>query len=458
MDGPRSRRNFLCLTAGAAAATVGVACSGSDDRKKAAAERAKKSAAGADRTLRIVQWSHYVPAYDTWFDNEYTKRWGEENDAEVVVDHIPFAEVAARADAVVASKRGYDIFGFVDPPPVYEDEVIDHREIVEELEARYGKMTSLVERSVFNPKTKKYFGAPDYWVANPVHYRVDLWDQVEPGLMPTTWDNLIRAGPKLKAMGFPLGIGISFDGDSNYSLLSLLHAYGASVQDEDGRVAINSPATVEAVKTAATIYGTGMTEDVFVWEGFSNNRVLTAGQASLILNAVSAIRAAEAQDPGLAAKIALAPVPTAGAGAGGPRGIYVTGVNVIWKFSPRQDLAKQFLIDLASQQREAFVRSGFYNLPSFPGAIPDLTELVANDSKATPPDKYALLGEAEQWSTNIGHPGHANAAVDEVFSQFIVPKMFAAAARGEMSAEDAVKTAETEMKPIFDKWKERGKI
>jgi multiple sugar transport system substrate-binding protein len=36
--------------------------------------------------------------------------------------------------------------------------------------------------------------------------------------------------------------------------------------------------------------------------------------------------------------------------------------------------------------------------------------------------------------------------------------MFAAAARGEMTAEDAVKAAEAEMRPIFDKWRERGKI
>jgi multiple sugar transport system substrate-binding protein len=36
--------------------------------------------------------------------------------------------------------------------------------------------------------------------------------------------------------------------------------------------------------------------------------------------------------------------------------------------------------------------------------------------------------------------------------------MFAAAARGEMSAEEAVAGAEAQMKPIFEKWRERGKI
>ena len=46
----------------------------------------------------------------------------------------------------------------------------------------------------------------------------------------------------------------------------------------------------------------------------------------------------------------------------------------------------------------------------------------------------------------------------ELTSEFIVSKMFAAAARGELSAEDAVNRAHAQAKPIFDKWRERGKI
>jgi multiple sugar transport system substrate-binding protein len=28
------------------------------------------------KTLRIIQWSHYVPGYDRWFDGVFTKEWG----------------------------------------------------------------------------------------------------------------------------------------------------------------------------------------------------------------------------------------------------------------------------------------------------------------------------------------------------------------------------------------------
>ena len=50
-------------------------------------------------TLRIAQWSHFVPAYDTWFDNVYVKNWGRANDTEVIVDHINQADIPARAAA-----------------------------------------------------------------------------------------------------------------------------------------------------------------------------------------------------------------------------------------------------------------------------------------------------------------------------------------------------------------------
>jgi multiple sugar transport system substrate-binding protein len=455
MNGPRTRRDFLRLAAGAATvAATGAACNSGSDKPKAST--AAKAGAEGDRILRIAMWSHFIPSYDAWFDEEYTRRWGEKHDLEVVVDHIPYAELGARAGAEVAAERGHDIFAFITPPPIFEDEVIDHREIVEEVEAKLGKLAPVVERNVLNPKTGKYFGFGEYWAPNPVHYRVDLWDRAEPGLKPGTWDDVLRAAPKLKAMGYPVGIGMSPDDDSNFSLSSLLAAYGSRIQDEEGGVAINSPATVEAVKMGTAIYRAGMTDEVFFWESSSNNRLLATGRGSLILNAISAVRDAEDQDRDLAGKIALAPAPAGPVARLGAHS--VVNIHVIWRFSKNQEAAKQFLVDLALDYREAFLRSRFYNLPAFPRAVPDLTELVAKDDKAQPSGKYALLADAEKWSTNIGHPSHANAATDEVFNQSVIPKMFAAAARGEMSAEEAVRTAEARMKPIFEKWREKGKI
>jgi hypothetical protein len=45
-------------------------------------------ARAADKTLKIVQLSDYVPAYDKWFD-AFVRDWGEKNGVQVTVDHIP---------------------------------------------------------------------------------------------------------------------------------------------------------------------------------------------------------------------------------------------------------------------------------------------------------------------------------------------------------------------------------
>jgi multiple sugar transport system substrate-binding protein len=451
MDGGRTRRDFLRLAAGAAVVATGGACA-SDKRETRAKPRAGTESAG---TLRIAQWSHFIPAYDTWFDSEYTQRWGEEHDVQVVVDHISLNELSSRAAAEVSAQRGHDLFALIAPAAAFEDEVIDHREIVEEVRAKVGPMTPFVERGVFNPKTGRYFGFPDFWTPYPAVYRTDLWSTVGHPSGPETWDDVLRAAPDLAAGGHPAAFSFSSEFDSSWTLESLMQAHGASIQDEDGNVTLGRTATMEAVKMGTALYRAGMPQEVFSWDTYSNNRSMVTGTGSFTLNPITVARAVEAQDPGLARRIAFAPVP---AGPSERTGIGAGNTYVIWKFAQNQEAAKQFLVDLAVGYREVFLHSDYLNLPPFPGAVEDFPSLVTNDTRVQPPDRYALLAGAADWTTNVGHPGATNAAVDEVFNQYVIPKMFATAARGEVTPEEAVRVAEAQIKPIFQKWRDRGKV
>ena len=448
-----TRRDFLRAAAGAALVATGAGCNSGSGKPKSGAGTTTADAKDR-RTLRIAQWNHYVSGYDRWWDDEYTRRWGERNGVEVVVDHFDINQGSAYAEAEAASQRGHDLVHLqITSAAPFEDDVIDHREIVEEVEAKVGKMTPFVERSIVNPKTKKYFAFSDFWAPNPVHYRTDLWGSA--GLRPDTWEDVRAGGSRFKAEGNPVGIGMGGDPESNRTLVGLMHGFGGSIQDEEANVVINSRATVEAVKVGADIFRSTMTDEVLNWDITSNNRYLISGRGSLIVNSIAAIRAIEAQDPGLAAKIELLPVPQGPSGRSSP---YVVSVYVIWNFSENQEAAKQFLIDLATDYREPFIQSQYLQLPSFPAALKDFGDLVANDSRAQPPGKYGLLAGAAGWTTNVGHPGYSNAATDEVVKASIISQMFAAAARGDMSAEEAVRTAEAKAIPIYDKWREQGKI
>jgi multiple sugar transport system substrate-binding protein len=450
-DNDFTRRDFLKVAALTTAAAAGLpGCGGEEE---GGGEGVPKQVSGE---LKIIQWSHFVPAYDEWLDKTYIPQWEQKNNVKVTIDHVDFAELPTRASAEVAAQKGHDLFWFLSSPARFEDQVIDHADIVEEIEKQVGgKMIEVCDKSTFNPKTKKRFGFADNWVPDPAHWRTDYWGDAGHPNGPQTWDDVKAAGPKLKEAGHPLGIGISQDIDANMALIALGMCFGSYIQDEDHNVTINTPETVEAVKFMSEVFKTGMTNEVFSWDASSNNRFYVSGKGSLILNAISAVRTAETDAPDIAANTLLAPVPE---GPNGREGLeHVLGVYIIWKFAQNQDAAKKFLVDLAVNYKEAFVNSKFYNFPSFPDTVPDIDQLVATDDVAKPPDKYAILADFKNFSYNVGYPGYTNPAVDEVFSKFVIPQMYAEAARGG-DPQDAVSKAEKQITGIYDQWRSLGKI
>ena len=84
--------------------------------------------------------------------------------------------------------------------------------------------------------------------------------------------------------------------------------------------------------------------------------------------------------------------------------------------------------------------------------------MLTNDPAATPPDKYRVLLNATNWTSSVGYPGHANAAIDEIFNEWVISSMFAEAARGRMTPEEAVRSAATRVRNIFENWREKGKV
>ena len=172
-------------------------------------------ASAQQKTLKILQWNHFVPGYDKWFNETYVKAWGEKNNTNVMVDNIGLAGLNSRAAAEVSAQKGHDLFMFLWPPPVHEDQVIDHREIYEECERKYGKPIDLAIKSTYNPKTKKYYGFSDSYVPDPINYRKDLWDDV--GVYPDSWDDIRAGGKKIKQKhNIPVGIGLASEIDTSY--------------------------------------------------------------------------------------------------------------------------------------------------------------------------------------------------------------------------------------------------
>ena len=321
-----SRRDFVKLTgAGALAASVGGPFFLFPER-----------AAAQQKTLTILQWSHFVPSYDQWFDNTFTKQWGQKHDTKVIVDHITVTEIPARAAAEVSAKKGHDLVMFLEPPSAYEPQVIDHAEIYHEVEKKWGKPVDLAVRSTYDPGTKKYFAFSDSYVPDPGNYRKDLWSEVGYPEGPATWDQLLDGARKIrKKTGNPCGIGLSQELDTSMALRALMWSYGSSVQDEHGNVTINSKPTIEALKLMKALYTETETPEVFTWDPSSNNRAILAGRVSYVQNAISVTREAEKDNPKMSQQIQLVKALKGPAGALASE--HVMSCYSIWNFANNKE-------------------------------------------------------------------------------------------------------------------------
>jgi multiple sugar transport system substrate-binding protein len=413
--------------------------------------------------LRIMQWAHFVPAYDQWLDNTYVKRWGEANDVEVKVDHINNALLYSTGASQVAAQSGHDLFWFISPPSTFQKQVVPVTDIVQEVSRKLGPMSRVARKSTYNPKTKQFYGFPDDYAPDPVQYRRSYLQQA--GVSLNTWEDLRKGAPKLKAIGHPVGLGMSNEIDSNMLLTSLLYCYGGFIQNEENRIVIgqgsNRKGAIEALTVMRDIYRNGMSDEVFAWTAASNNQAFLASRLSVALNAISIARSAEnSGNTALADDTWLSSIPRGPVTRLGNE--HVMGVFVIWKFAKNKAAAKKYLIDQQLGYREHFIRSGYYNFPAWTGAIKggfkEIRRMCAEDPHK-PRGKYTILTTiAEKYTTNPGHPGNTTPVMDEIYNTFLIPQMFAEVAQGKSSPADAVTAFSNKAQGIYRKWRNQGLV
>jgi multiple sugar transport system substrate-binding protein len=261
-----------------------------------------------------------------------------------------------------------------------------------------------------------------------------------------------------KSKGISAGLGMSAELDSNMAGRAVIWSFGGSVQDESERVVLNSDATVAAVEYMTKLFKDTMTNEVFAWNAASNNQGLVAGKLSYILNSISAYRTAQEANPDVADDISFVPA------LRGPTTKSLAASHVMYNwvvptYSKAPDAAKEFLLHYTANFAAATYASKLYDFCAWPKLTPDLNSWLNNDPFGSKPNnKLKLLADAAKWSTNMGHPGPASPAVGETLSTFVIPNMYARAARGEVSPKQAVADAEAQIKPIYEKWRAKGLV
>jgi multiple sugar transport system substrate-binding protein len=394
-------------------------------------------------SLRILQWSHFIPAYDAWYD-KFAKEWGDKNGVKVRVDHIPHLEIPARMAAEFAAGAGHDIIhnGSSILTRLYYKSLVDISDIYEQIGKKYGgwipAAKSLVEVE------GKYYGLPIFYILLPMLYRKDLFDQA--GLKPPdTWELARVAARTLKPKGHPTGIQFSQCADANLNWRSLLFSFGGSEADQSGEnILIDSKETREALRFAKALFDEGMTPEVFSWDDASDNRFLASGVGCWIHDAISAYRTTEDTNPPVFKNTFIGLEP---AGPDGKR-VSVAAANVwmIWKFSKNQQAAKEFLVHLMDNDKEGMIQSRGYNMPYLNDGYKKPMPIIGTDPK------MQILQDFPKIVAFYGYPGPFTTPIQEVVNLFVLPDMFTRVARGQ-ATEEALKWAMGEYQRIFAKHK-----
>lgn len=333
---------LMCASMLFTACGSGNAPASSGDTAAPAASDASQAPA-ADGAKKLVFWdkSEYVAEYNTMMKASVEK-FGQEQNVEVDYVVIPPNDLKQKLMAAIEAGNPPDL--------IVGDDMLCAQFVAMDQIATVDDVLSGMELTDSAVTLSQLSGeqvlVPLAFLAPGMYWRKDKWD--EKGLpQPTTWEELREHARQVTdakngfyALGMPMGA--SGGGDAESFMRSLILSFGGVPVDETGKVTINSPETLEALKFAASLYQEGLCPpDAITWDDGGNNAAYLAGTVGIVFNSGSIWSALGTENPDLQAKTQVISYPA------GPSGKAFTpgGANTfaIFKTGKNADTAKEFV-------------------------------------------------------------------------------------------------------------------
>lgn len=416
----------------------------------------------AGTELRILQWNHFVPHYDEWFD-QFAAEWGAQNGVQVTVDRFDFDEIENALEQELLRGEGHTMVELLFPPSAWIEDLHDLTDLNEDAIRLLGEQKDTCRASSYLPTIDSYYAFCHGYAPDPGNYLANEWTAVGYPDGPSEWSHLISGGREiLNQTGLPVGIGISPEIDSEMVTRSVIWSYGGSVQDQKENVTLNSSETVEAVKFLAELYAEAMNPMVLDWKPSSNNNGLIDGELSFIVNSLSAYRAMQKVNPVRAENVRFTRPLSGPAGEYATAHVWMIYVVPLYVEEVELSAAKAFMLYLAANYGQAVFNSELYNFPAWPSTTPQLYAsdgwLINDPFDAHESDRLAVLAKADDWYLNLGYPGVANPAISQVFDEKVISQMVIRVVDGEMTAEESVEVADHRVREIFNIWRQKGLV
>ena len=394
--------------------------------------------------LQVLRPSKFVQGDETlWLQNsaKFTAATG----VEVAVDSESWEDLRPKTAVAANVGSGPDVvLAWQEDPHLYADKLVPLDELADYLGRKYGGWFPVAE--VFGKKEGRWIAMPVGGNGSTVVYRQSWVRQAGFDTVPGDFPGYLRLCQGLQKIGHPSGLALgNAVGDSGWTYW-VLWGFDSSMIDENERVVIDNPKTIEALEYAKELYATFI-PGTLAWLDPSNNKAFLAGEIGLTQNGVSIYYAAKnSSDPALKAiaeDIGHASFPV------GPVGKPTQGVLVIngcvFKHTKYPNAAREYLRFMMEQEQYAAWEQASIGYWCHPLKAYDANPVWTQDPKVTAYRDILRLGLPQSYK---GRPSRAASAAN---ADSVVPQMFASVCSGQATPQQAAKEAQRRAERYFRK-------
>ncbi|MFZ0215904.1 MAG: ABC transporter substrate-binding protein [Candidatus Dormiibacterota bacterium] len=450
-----SRRQFLRRIGGASAALVGgpsllqllTACGGGTAANPNSGASPNLARGGQ---ITLLTGEAFVPKADTVLQSLMNKWASEHHGWTVTQQTVASADMQIKVPAEMQAQSGADILAFsYNWAWLYESSCVDVSAQVKSLIKKNGApfyeaiTTSNQVNGVWRAFPWTYGTAA--WV-----YRKDLWGQVGKSTFVSTYDELLSAGKQVLAKSHvPLGVSLGHaSGDANIVWYPVLWAFGGQEVDKDGKtIALDSPATLNAVEWAIEMWNAGVESHATLsWDDTGNNKAWSAHSICATVNSSSIYT--NALPGGTAPDAVLASTTGASATLSGPKGnpsMPSPTSMAVMKWSKNPGAAAELLEFLL--QKENF--SQYLNADG--GAIAYPNGILDDSSVWTSSPVMKAFNQGIKTSRWVGWPGPPHRAASQAEAQYVIVDMFAKAVQSPSDRKQVVQQAASQLQAFYSR-------
>lgn len=394
-------------------------------------------------SLRVIRPTRFVEPDETIF-RANTEKFSKEFNIPVRVDFVGWEDIRPQTAVLANTGTGPDVVvGWSDDPHIYADKLLDVSDIAEYLGKKYGGWQFLAEKYGKRHRTNNWIAIPLGGSTGPVVYRISAVKQAGFDKVPQDHAGFLQLCKRLKEIGKPAGFALgNAVGDGNGTANWLTWSFNSFLTDESGQVAINQPASIQALEYLKELYPT-FVPGTLSWLDPTNNRAYAAQECWLTPNGVSLYFALK-NDPKtreIADDTDHAQLPQ-GIAPDAPQTATIINAMVFKtaKFPNASKAYIQFMMEADQYNPWLTGCLGYWSHP-----------LKAYDKSAVwdSDPKIALYRRGLDYRFWSGFKGPITSATGTAASDYVLVQMYSSVAAGQATPQQAVAEAERRARRIF---------